>query len=139
MGRGDISDEHWSLIAAFLPAERGRGCRPSHDNRRFFNGMMFALRTGIPWRDLPSDYGHWNSIFRRFRRWCEQGIFDALLETLVEFGLADDWQDQMVDSTSVRGHSQAAGAKGGPARRDLVARAVALRARSMPAATGSGG
>jgi transposase len=139
MHRGDISEEHWAVIEPFLPSERGRGCRPAHDNRRFFNGMMFVLRTGIPWRDLPAEYGNWNSVFRRFRRWCEQGIFDALLETLVEVGLTDDWQDQMVDSTSIRGHSQAAGAKGGLARRALVARAAALRARSTRVATASDG
>jgi transposase len=139
MGRVDILDEHWLIVEPFLPSERGRGCRPAHDNRRFFNGMMFALRTGVPWRDLPSEYGNWNSVFRRFRRWCDQGIFDALLDSLVELGMTDDWQDQMVDSTSIRGHSQAAGAKGGPSRRDLAARAAALRAKFTLVATGSGG
>lgn len=138
MGRLDVSDEHWVIIEPFLPSERGRGCRPSHDNRRFFDGMMFALRTAVPWRDLPAEYGNWNSVFRRFRRWCDLGVFDALLQTLVELGTTEDWQDQMIDSTSVRGHSQAAGAKGGPTRRDLVARAAALRAKSTSAVTGSG-
>lgn len=133
--RGSVSDEHWLIIAPLLPSERGRGCRPSHDNRRFFDGMMFALRTGIPWRDLPADFGNWNSVFRRFRRWCEQGVFDTLLETLVELGIADDWQEQMVDSTTSRGHSQAAGAKGGLSRRALVVRAVALRQKFMRAPT----
>lgn len=131
MARGAVSDEHWVIIYPFLPSERGRGCRPSHDNRLYFDGMMYMLRTGIPWRDLPESFGKWNSVFRRFRRWCEQGIFEALLETLVELGLTDDWQQQMVDSTSVRGHSQAAGAKGGRSRRDLVARAVVLRQKFM--------
>ena len=135
MARGDISDEHWNIVGPLLPSERGRGCRPSHDNRRFFNGMLYALRTGLPWRDLPAEYGNWNSVHRRFRRWCAQGVFDLILETLVKLGITDDWKIQMVDSTSVRGHSQAAGAKGGPSRRDLVARAAALRAKSTPAAT----
>jgi transposase len=93
---------------------------------------MFALRTGMPWRDLPDEFGNWNSIFRRFRRWCQQGVFDAILETLVELGITDDWKEQMVDSTTSRGHSQAAGAKGGPSRKALVARVAALRQKSMP-------
>ena len=70
----------------------------------------------------------------RFRRWAEQGVWDALLETLVELGLTDDWQ-HMIDSTTVRGHSQAAGAKGGLIRRVLVEAAAALRAKSTPAQT----
>ncbi len=97
--------------------------------------MLYALRTGLPWRDLPAEYGNWNSVHRRFRRWCVQGVFDLILETLVGLGITDDWKIQMVDSTSVRGHSQAAGAKGGLSRRDLAAHAAALRARSTLAAT----
>ena len=131
MARGAVSDEHWAIIGPLLPSERGRGCRPAHDNRRYFDAMNWALRTGSPWRDLPETFGNWNSVFRRFRRWAMQGVFDAILETLVELGITDEWKTQMVDSTSVRGHAQAAGAKGGLSRRDLVARAAVLRAKSM--------
>ncbi len=108
-----------------------------HDNRRFFDGMMWILRTGSPWRDLPEEFGKWNSIFQRFRRWSQQGVFDVLLETLVELGITDDWKVQMIDSTSIRGHSQAAGAKGGPKIRALAGAAAALRAKSMSGQTGS--
>lgn len=68
----------------------------------------------------------------RFRRWAEQGVWDALLETLVELGLTDDWQ-HMIDSTTVRGHSQAAGAKGGLIKRLLVDHAAAFQRKSTPA------
>jgi transposase len=132
--RGDITDEEWAIIGALLPAERGRGCRPSHDNRRFLNGMLHVLRVGCPWRDMHERYGKWNSVYVRFRRWAEQGVWDALLQTLVDLGLTDDWQ-HMIDSTTVRGHSQAAGAKGGRIRRVLVEAAAALRAKSTPAQT----
>ena len=132
--RGDLRDEEWAVIGPLLPAERGRCARPSHDNRQYLNGMLYVLRVGCPWRDMHERYGNWNSVYVRMRRWAEQGVWDALLETLVELGLTDDWQ-HMIDSTSVRGHSQAAGAKGGLIRRLLVDHAAALRARSTPART----
>ena len=134
MARGDVSDTEWKIIEALLPTERGRKSRPAHDNRRYLNGMLHVLRVGCPWRDRHERYGKWNSVYVRFRRWAEQGVWDALLETLVELGLADDWQ-HMIDSTTVRGHSQAAGAKGGLIRRHLVDHAAALRRKSTPART----
>lgn len=134
MARGDLRDEEWAIIEPLLPSERGRWARPAQDNRRFLNGMLHVLRVGCPWRDMHERYGKWNSVYVRFRRWAEQGVWDAMLETLVELGLTDDWQ-HMVDSTSVRGHSQAAGAKGGLIRRALVEAAAALRARSTPVQT----
>lgn len=112
MGRGDLSDAEWELIGPLLPPERGRWARPSGDNRRFLNGMLHVLRVGCPWRDMHERDGKWNSVYVRFRRWAEQGVWDALLQTLVDLGLTDDWQ-HMIDSTSVRGHVSAAGGKGG--------------------------
>ena len=134
MARGDLSNDQWEVIGALLPAERGRKSRPAMDNRRFLNGMLHVLRVGCPWRDMHERYGKWNSVYVRFRRWAEQGVWDAILETLVDLGLTDNWQ-HMIDSTTVRGHSQAAGAKGGLIRKALVEAAAALRAKSTPAAT----
>jgi len=134
LARGDLTDGEWAIIGGLLPSERGRKSRPAHDNRLFLNGMLYVLRVGCPWRDMHERYGRWNSVYVRFRRWAEQGVWDALLETLVELGLTDNWR-HMIDSTTVRGHSQAAGAKGGPIRRALVEAAAALRAKSTPAQT----
>jgi len=134
MARGDLTDEEWAVLEGLLPSERGRKARPSHDNRRFLNGMLHVLRVGCPWRDMHGRYGKWNSVYVRFRRWAEQGVCNAMLATLVEFGLTDDWQ-QMIDSTTVRGPVSAAGAKGGLIRRLLVDHAAALRAKSTPAVT----
>ena len=134
MARGDVSDAEWRLIGELLPAKQERQFRPAHDNCQYLNGMFHVLRVGCPWRDMHERYGKWNAVYVRFRRWAEQGVWDALLETLVELGLTDDWQ-HMIDGTTVRGHSQAAGAKEGLPRRLLVAHAAALRAKSTPALT----
>ena len=134
MARGDLSNDQWEVIGVLLPPELGRKSRPEMDNRRFLNGMLHVLRVGCPWRDMHERYGKWNSIYVRFRRWAEQGVWDAILETLVDLGLTDNWQ-HMIDSTTVRGHSQAAGAKGGLIRKLLVEAAAALRAKSTPAVT----
>jgi len=131
MARGDLTDREWALIGPLLPSERGRWARPSGDNRQFLNGMLHVLRTGCPWRDMHERYGKWNSVYVRFRRWAEQGVWDALLQILADLGLTDNWQ-HMIDSTVVRAHSQATGAL---IRRLLVGHAAALRAKSMPDVT----
>jgi transposase len=120
--RGDLSDEEWLRIEPLLPSRWDRKERPSHDNRLVLNGMLHVLRTGCPWRDMHERYGKWNSIYVRFRRWNEQGLWDALLERLVELGLTDDWQ-HVAGSTG----SQPATARGGLARTLLIERAAILR------------
>ena len=92
------------------------------------------MRTGAAWRYLPPDYGKWNSVYVRFRRWAETGVWDAILETLVELGLTDNWA-HMMDSTTVRAHAQAGGEKGGLIRMLLVEAAAAFRQRSTPERT----
>ena len=134
MDRGDLSNAEWAIVGPLLPSERGRWARPARDTRRFLNGMLYVLRVGCPWCDMHERYGKWNSVYVRFRRWAEQGVWDAMLETLVELGLTDNWQ-HMIDSTTIRGHSQAAGARGGLIRKVLVEAAEALRAKSTPAQT----
>ena len=103
-----VSDAEWSLIGPLLPSERGRGCRPCHDNRLYFEAMMWMARTGAQWRHLPDEYGKWNSVFRRYRRWVETGMFDAMLETLAEMAGRDGPAD-MIDSNVVRAHHCAVG------------------------------
>ena len=103
-----VSDDEWGLIGPLLPSERGRGCRPAQDNRLYFEDMMWMARTGAQWRHLPDDYGKWNSVFRRYRRWVETGVFDAMLETLAELAGRDTTAD-MIDSTVVRAHHCAVG------------------------------
>lgn len=130
-----VSDEEWSIIGPLLPAERGRWGRPSQDNRRYFEGMLWIARTGAQWRHLPDVYGKWNSVFRRYRRWVETGVFDAMLETLAEL-VGRDRRADMVDSTIIRAHHCAAGIKRGlKARKRSGARVAASQRKSMPVAT----
>lgn len=129
-----VSDEQWALIGPLLPPEQGRGCRPAGDNRRYFEGMMWMARSGAQWRLLPDEYGKWNSVFRRYRRWVETGVFDALLETLAEM-VARDISADMIDSTVVRAHHCAVGLKKGIKRlRGLAGRAAVSVPSFMPAA-----
>jgi transposase len=134
-----VSDEEWALIGPLLPPEHGRGCRPAGDNRRFFEGMMWMARSGAQWRLLPDEYGKWNSVFRRYRRWVESGVFDALLETLAEMVERDTSAD-MIDSTVVRAHHCAVGLKKGIKRpRGLAGRAAASLPSSTPVAMDTAG
>lgn len=120
-----MSDAEWALIGLLLPPEQGRGCRPASDNRRFFEGMVWMARTGAQWRHLLDEYGKWNRVFRRCRRWVETGVFEAMLETLSELAERDASAD-MIDSTVVRAHHCAAGIKKGIKRpRRLSDRAAA--------------
>ena len=108
--RVGTTDAEWALIGPLLPLERGRGCRPEGDNCPFFDGMRWMARSGAQWRRLPAEYGKWNSVFRRYRRRVEIGVFDALLETLAELAGRDRSAD-MIDSTIVRARHCAAGIK----------------------------
>lgn len=129
-----LTDEEWALIGPLLPAERGRGCRPAQDNRRYFEGMMWLARTGAQWRHLPDAYGKWDSVFRRYRRWLDVGVFEAMLESLAEMFERDPSAD-MTDSTIVRAHHCAVGIKRGLSKqRRLVDRVAGSPPNCMPAA-----
>jgi transposase len=100
--------------------------------------MMWIARTGSQWRHLPDEYGKWNSVFRRYRRWVSTGVFDAMLETLTEMVERDVTAD-MIDSTVVRAHHCAVGIKRGLRKpRLLVDREVASAQSSTPDATQKG-
>ncbi len=83
MSRHQLSDETWERIQPLLPPERsGKRGRPAKDNRLVVNAILWILITGARWRDLPEEYGSWNSIYSRFRRWMSRGIWQAVFAAL---------------------------------------------------------
>jgi transposase len=137
--RHEISDADWDRVKDLLPGQPGQHGGIAADNRRFINAILYVARTGIPWRDLPERYGNWNSQWRRFDRWAKAGRFAALAAVLRD----PDLDVLILDSTAVRAHACAAGAKkngtGLAVRtiRRLVAAAAASGPRSMGVSTAS--
>jgi transposase len=108
--RHDISDRVWSLLEPYLPGQEGMWGGIAKDNRKFINAVFWILRTGAPWRDLPTDYGGWSNTHRRFIRWRDAGIWEKLLEKLID---SPDFEWLMIDASYIKVHPHAAGAKGG--------------------------
>ncbi|MFD3572265.1 IS5 family transposase [Streptomyces sp. NPDC058667] len=117
MGRGDLTNAEWDRLESFLPPGGARGGRWS-DHRRVINGVFYRVRTGVQWRDLPERFGPWETVYKRHRRWSADGTWTMLLSRIQAAEDAAgqiDW-DVSVDSTAVRAHQHAAGARKAPAR-----------------------
>ncbi len=99
MARGLMTDEEWAFFEPFLTETSARGGRPPKGHRRVLDGVFWIARTGAPWRDLPDEFGNWNSVWRQFRRWTTSGLWDVLLQALADAGGEADTL-QMIDSTS---------------------------------------
>lgn len=115
MGRGDLSDEQWSVLEPLLPVV-GVG-RPARNRRQLIDGVRWRVRTGVPWRDLPVEYGHWQTVYGLFRRWQRDGVWAEILTALQARADAAGlitWEVN-VDSTVCRAHQHAAGARRDPA------------------------
>lgn len=110
MNRKGLTDLQWDRIKDLVPG-KARDCGVTgRDNRLFLDGVLWLVRTGAPWRDLPTEFGHWNSVWRRFSRWSEKGVWESLFNALAD---APDFEYLIIDSTIVRAHQHSAGAKGG--------------------------
>lgn len=106
MPRKILRDDQWARIEPLLPGKAtDRGV--TADNRRFVEAVLWLLRTGAPWRDLPPEFGRWHSVYMRFARWRKNGVWDRLLEAVREEA---DLEEVFIDSTAVRAHLHAAGA-----------------------------
>jgi transposase len=105
-----VSDAVWEKVAALLPGKASDAGVTAKDNRLFLEAVLWRVRTGSPWRDLPLVFGTWNSVFQRFRRWVRTGVFDRIFERLSD---EPDFEYALIDGTIVSAHQKASGAKGG--------------------------
>jgi transposase len=126
--RHELSESEWARLQPLLPPRKPG--RPRQDDRRILNGIVWKLASGVPWRDLPERYGPWQTVYTRFRRWTQAGVWDQLFAAVqrqADAAGALDWELHFVDGTVIRAHQHAAGAKGGTPHRK---RSAAVRADS---------
>lgn len=129
MERLILRDAQWARIAPLLPGKATDCGVTARDNRLFIEAVLWIGRTGAPWRDLPPELGNWHTTFTRFSRWAAKGVWDRLFEVLSQ---DRDLEEVMLDSTAIRAHQHAAGAKKNTARRLWVVLAAASEPRSTP-------
>jgi transposase len=120
--RHELTAAQWQglkpLLDSLVPPRPVTG-RPNEDHRRIVNGILWKLKTGAPWRDVPERYGPWSTVYSRFWRWQRAGIWDRLFAAVQQQEDAAgrvDWTLQFVDGSVIRAHQHAAGAKGGTRR-----------------------
>ncbi|MFC9825364.1 IS5 family transposase [Streptomyces erythrochromogenes] len=114
-GRGDLTEVEWQRLEPLLPTGNNR-CGRWRDHRQVVNGILHRVRTGVQWRDLPERYGPWKTVYERHRRWSADGTWGRLLQQVqaqADAAGGIDW-DVSVDSTSIRAHQHAAGARKAP-------------------------
>ena len=129
-----LSDTQWAAIEPLLPHLGGK---PRVDDRRVISGILHRFREGLRWRAVPSEYGPRTTLFNRFNRWSERGLWQQLFAALA--ACDDPPVVAMVDSTAVRAHRSVAGAKGGSTAKRSAARAAGARPRSTRSPTRTAG
>jgi len=105
-----VSDTVWEKIEALLPGKTSDRGVTAKDNQLFLEAVLWRARAGLPWRDLPAEFGQWNSVFTRFRRWVRREVFERIFKALSG---EPDVEYAMIDGTIVSVHQQPSGAKGG--------------------------
>jgi transposase len=122
MDRFVLTDAQWAKMEPHCLGKRGDPGRSGVDNRRFVEAILWIVRTGSPWRDLPAVFGNWSSVYTRFRDWVAADVFVRLFEAVAE---EPDMEYAMVDATIVKVHRHGQGAKGGLRARPLAAQKAA--------------
>ena len=125
-----MTDEDWSIVLEVFDAARSRRGEPGHDDRKFLGALHYFTVHSITWRALPAEFGKWNSVWKRFWRLSRSGVFEAFFQLLAETSKTAHLV-QMFDSTVVRAHVSAAGAKGGNKNKRSAAHAAASRRKSI--------
>jgi transposase len=121
-----LSDDQWGRIAPLLPTDvRGKD---RADDRRVISGILHVLKSGCRWCDCPPEYGPATTIYNRFVRWAERGVWERLFRELAARGRSTE--TQMIDTTHIKAHRSASGGKGGSRNRRLDARAAGAIQRS---------
>ena len=113
MGRGDLTNQQWARLAPLLPKGKKSGRPPKWSKRRLIDGIRWRTRTGAPWRDVPARYGPWQTVYGLFRRWQRDGTWQRILTALQAQADAEGlitW-DAQIDSSVIRAHQHAAGAR----------------------------
>ncbi len=105
-----ISDRSWAIIEPLVPGTVRDSGVTAKNTRLFLEAVLWRVRVGGPWRDLPPGFGQWNSIFRRFRRWAQRGVFQRIFEAVSG---DPDFEYVLIDGTIISAHQKASGAKGG--------------------------
>lgn len=124
-----MTERDWEIVLDVFDAAQSRRGEPGHDDRKFLEAVHFFTVHNITWRALPTEFGNWNSIWKRFWRLSRSGVFEAFFQLLAETSKTAHLV-QMFDSTVVRAHVSAAGAKGGSKIRRSGARGAGSRPRS---------
>lgn len=121
MVRRWLRDDQWKRVESMLPGKAGDPGRTGEDNRLFIEAVLWVARTGSPWRDLPAEFGLWNSVYRRFGRWSHNGVWERAFAELAKDA---DFEEMFLDSTIVRAHQHSSGAAKKKVRKRSGAREV---------------
>jgi transposase len=134
-----ITDEIWAVMGPMVERCKSRlGPDPELPDRMFFEAVLYWARTGVPWRDLPSDFGDWSAVYNRLRRWIASGRLEKLFQEMVTQPACEGTVRVMIDSTIVRAHQHSAGAlkkKAARRPRRSAGRGAARRRRSSPSSS----
>lgn len=122
-----LSDEAWRALEPHLP--RGKPGKPRVDDRTVISGILHVLKVGCRWRDVPAAYGPPTTIYNRYHRWSQRGIWQRIFEKMAASGPVPD--ELSIDSSHVKAHRSAQGSKGGRGHKRLARRVAEERAKSM--------